>query len=175
MQRFAGVVGQRSDLAPGHAGLVTVQSVRRRCGVGAILGLQGLRAVQVRQGLVEFDALESLAVDYQRGPGVPGSHADPRRGEQRQRMRLTRAGLVRAVLAKHRPVVEERRHALLDACEGAAGDPGAAAGPGAAGSAGDAALREGRGWIDLSAADVQVLGKGRKRKSILPPDDDEDC
>ncbi|MFM6996336.1 MAG: tyrosine recombinase XerC [Limnohabitans sp.] len=32
--------------------------------------------------------------------------------------------------------------------------------------ASDAALREGRGWIDLSAADVQVLGKGRKRRQV---------
>src|SRR5947209_1014556 len=28
-----------------------------------------------------------------------------------------RAGLIRAVLAKHRPFVESQRHALLDACE----------------------------------------------------------
>ena len=32
--------------------------------------------------------------------------------------------------------------------------------------ASDAALREGRGWIDLQAAEVQVQGKGRKRRTL---------
>jgi len=32
--------------------------------------------------------------------------------------------------------------------------------------ASDAALRAGRGWIDLSSADVQVQGKGSKRRSV---------
>ena len=33
-------------------------------------------------------------------------------------------------------------------------------------AASDAALREGRGWIDLQAAEVQVQGKGSKRRTV---------